>query len=68
MKQKAFFMFSHVFSFFKFFLEGESPTLNNLNMQNSMVICCFLFLKEIRFLSKFGPKIQNVQFKLKFGT
>ena len=28
----------------------------------------FCFRPEIPFLGKFGPKIQNYQFKLKFGT
>ena len=35
-------------------------------MQNSMMLLTFLF--SIPFLGKFGPKNQNYQLKLKFGT
>ena len=38
-------------------------------MQNSMVLFIFFrFRSEFPFLGKFGPKNQNCQFKLKFGT
>ena len=45
-------------------------TKTNLNMQNSMVafFIYFCFRLEISFLGKIGPKHQNCQFKLKFGT
>ena len=38
-------------------------------MQNSMILFTFFcFWVQIPFLGKFGPKDQNYQFKLKFGT
>ena len=39
-------------------------------MQNSMTgsVQFFCFRKETPFLGKIGPKNQNYQFKLKFGT
>ena len=37
-------------------------------MQNSMMVFTFLFTLEIVFFGKFGPKDENCQFKLKFGT
>ena len=37
-------------------------------MQNSMEVFNFFFRQETPFLAKFGPKNQNCQFKLKFGT
>ena len=39
-------------------------------MQNSMVVSILFVLdwKYIPFLGKLGPKNQNCQFKLKFGT
>ena len=38
-------------------------------MENLMVVFTFFFFPpEILFLGKFGPKIQNYQFMLKFGT
>ena len=43
-------------------------TKTNSNKQNSMVVFTFSVLDETPFLGKFGPKSQNCQFKLKFGT
>ena len=39
-------------------------------MQNSMAggVHCICFRLEIPFLGKFGPKNENCQFQLKFGT
>ena len=38
-------------------------------MQNSMVMFTFFrFQPEVLFLGKFGPKIQNCQFKMKLDT
>ena len=45
--------------------------LTHSNMQNSMVIFIIFFVclrPKTPFLSEFGPKNQNCQFKLKFGT
>ena len=38
------------------------------NMQNSMVMFTFSIFDWNYLLGKFGPKNQNGQFKLKFGT
>ena len=43
-------------------------TLTNSNMQNSMALFNFFVLDRKHFVGKFGPKSQNCQFKLKFGT
>ena len=37
-------------------------------MQNSMIKFTFFVSNQKYPLGKFGPKIQNFQFKLKFGT
>ena len=38
-------------------------------MENLMVVFTFFFFhQKYFFLGKFGPKIQNYQFMLKFGT
>ena len=42
-------------------------SLTNSNMQNSMALFTFSALDRKQFLSKFGPKNQNCQFKQKFG-
>ena len=49
-------------------LKLEICTQTNSNMQNSMVMFNFLFSTGNTSLGKFGPKIQNGQFELKFGT
>ena len=45
---------------------GKFGTHTNSNMQNSMVVFTFLFRQEMSFLSRFRPKNEKCQFKLKF--
>ena len=50
------------------YLVPRSNLVPNLITQNSTVLFFFSFRAEIPILDKFGPKNQNYQFKLKFGT
>ena len=53
----------------KLSVQGETPYFNQFKYAEfNGDVHSFCFWSEIPFLGRFGPKNQNYQFKLKFGT
>ena len=71
-KNEFSFQFSICFSFsfwFLFLLSKKFGTfVNPRGLEVPEMVNCLLICPEVPFLGKFGPKSQNYQFKMKFGT